>query len=291
MRYFKIATLFVFVMVGIFCGQAAIGDTYDIDLGGGAYGNWPTQWNAISGAADPNDGADTILDFVGDANDACASWAKNASYVFFKFRIQKGDATPADFRDSHFVIIDVVDKTFDTGTQQLVDGDDHKADYGFAWDSKSNDVSAHGLEMMVRDVAASDWDTTRMDDIDHNAGSKLVNDINGNGRTTDGYLRFTNGLSTANFGTTTELEFAVSWSYLETYTDMTEAQFDNQLWRVTLGSLANSTDHNPFTGDIAGGANPASLSTEGFATVPEPASLALVVGGSVMLLFKRRRRS
>jgi hypothetical protein len=99
-----------------------------------------------------------------------------------------------------------------------------------------------------------------MDDIDLQDAQKAINDINGNSRTTDGYLRTIDRVATTNFGETTFVDFAVSWSYLYQYTGLRS----NQLWKVAFASIANATDHNFITGDVSGGASPASLVTEGW---------------------------
>lgn len=160
-------------------------------------------------------------------------------------------------------------------------------DFGFAWDSKSIDTDNHDLEMMVLSTQDNVWNGINMDDLDGSVSKKLVDDINGDGRTTDGYVRTDDGQSTVNFGTTTLMDFAVSWDYLETYTDLTRGQE----WNIALASLANATDHNNLTGDIAGGADPSSLTTIGWAplgVVPEPAVISLMAFSGIGLMLGRR---
>lgn len=123
-----------------------------------------------------------------------------------------------------------------------------------------------------------------MDDLDGSAGQKLANDINGGGRTTDGYIRSVDGQSTTNFGTTSFIDFAVSWSYLETYTDLERGQ----KWNLALGSIANATDHNLINTDIASGAGPDSAITTGWQAVPEPTVISLISLTGVMALIGRR---
>lgn len=245
--------------------------------------DWNVGWQALNGLNDPNDGKGPI-DFVGDSSDAGAYWADNGTYVFFRFRVDVAAVTSTTFRDAHFLLIDVDDYLYGTGF-----GSDDIAlpDFGIVWDSKSNDPSKHGLEMSVLNTTANTWNGINMDDIDGDAGKKLANDINGDGRNTDGYVRTIDGLSTEALGTTTFMDYAVSWDYLETYTDLARGQ----IWRVALASLANATDHNNLTGDIGGGANPADLRTEGWTTlgaVPEPTVISLISVAGLFSLLGRR---
>jgi len=224
----------------------------------GSYANWPTNWVALNALNDPDDGVSPQLDFVGDTTNPGAYYAFNSEYVFFRQRVQAGT-----FSDSHFVLIDLVGQDYNTTTKTLQSGSDGYPDYGFAWDSRSNDPAKHGLEMMVRSTTATYWNGVNMDDIDLDAGKKLTNDINADSRTTDGYVRVIDQQSTAAFGNTTFIDYAVKWSYLQTYTGLTS----NQSWRVAFASIANATDHNNLTADVSGGANPASLTTSGWTPV------------------------
>ena len=157
-------------------------------------------------------------------------------------------------------------------------------DYAFSWDSKSNINDSHGLEMSVHSVNGPTWGISQVDDIDGSDGQKLVNDINGTGRTTDGYVRTTDGQSTVAFGNTTFIDFAVKWSYLETYTNLRS----NQTWSISLASIANATDHNAFNADIGGGAGLSDPISTGWAAVPEPASaLMIAFGGGLIFLVRR----
>jgi hypothetical protein len=238
----------------------------------GNYDAYPTTWTAVNGLNDARDGGATT-DFIGDTANPGFFWADNGDYIFFRFRVDVPTATTSTFRDSHIILIDVQGYLYGSGF-----GTDtpHSPDYGFAWDSKSNDITAHGLEMMVPSILGATWKATKMDDIDGQNAQKGINDINGLGRTTDGYIRSIDGQATTNLGVTTFIDFAVSWSYLNTYTDLTQGQ----TWNITLGSIANATDHNLLTADVAGGANPSSLITQGWDSVtatPEPQA-ALMLG-------------
>jgi hypothetical protein len=238
----------------------------------GSYNGWDAlSWNVISNLNDPDDGTNEQEDFVGDSSNPGAYWADNGTYVFFRFRLDIGTITANTFRDAHFILIDVNDYLYGTGF-----GSDNVGmpDYGFAWDSKSNDPLKHGLEMLHINRTANVWNGINMDDLDGSGGLKLDNDINGAGRTTDGYVRTIDGIETVNFGTTTFMDFAVSWSYLETYTDLARGQN----WRIALASVSAATDHNNLNSDIGGRANPSDSNTLGWTTlgaIPEPATALL----------------
>jgi hypothetical protein len=222
----------------------------------GSYSNWPTTWHPLNTLNDTNDGISAQLDFVGSTTNPAAFYVSTNGYVFFRQRMQAGTA-PA-FSGANFVLINLIG----TNYGMSAGADDGKPDYGFAWDSKSNNNNTHGLEMQVRSSIGATWATTSMTDIDGSIGSKGINDINGNSRTTDGYLRTIDQQSTTNFGVTTFIDFAVSWSYLQTYTGLKS----NQSWRVAFGSLANATDHGAIDGDIAGMVNPTDPITNGWVT-------------------------
>jgi hypothetical protein len=237
----------------------------------GTYANWATTWAAISSGNDASNVVDQTLDFVGDAVNPGLYYANNGSYVFFRMRINADTFSTAS--GAHILLIDVAGY----GTNGI--------DYAFAWDSKSNDNTKHGLEMAVRAKNGPTWGVSQVDDIDGDAGKKLDNDINGSGRTTDGYVRTTDEQSTTAFGNTTFIDFAVSWSYLATYTDLRS----NQTWNVGLASIANATDHNAFNADIGGNANLSDSIVTGWAAIPEPTSVMLVSVVGALGFFIRRR--
>ncbi len=256
----------------------------------GLYDGWDSiSWTAIHSANDPDDGlAKTQLEFVGNTSNPGLYWADNGTYVFFRFRVQVATVTSTTFSDAHFLLIDVDDYLYGTGFGSDIPG---RPDYGFAWDSKSNDNAAHGFEMSVFNTGANTWNGINMTDIDGSPSSKGIYDINGNGRTTDGYVRTVDGQTTDNFGTTTFIDYAVSWSYLETYTDLAHGQ----TWNIALASIGNATDHNNLGssgGDIGGSASPTSSITVGWTTplanVPEPTVMSLISISGLGLLIGRR---
>lgn len=278
-----------FLLISILCCTVSVfGGTIEHI---GSYNGWDDlTWRDISSLNDPNDGIDGTLDFVGDSNDTGAYWADNGSYIFFRFRLDIGTVDDKTFRDSHFLLIDVDDYLYGSG---FGNDDIGLPDFGFAWDSKSNDPDKHGLEMLHISTTDNLWNGINMDDIDGNAGGKGTNDINGEigstgtYRDADGYVRTIDEQGTTAFGSTTLMDIAVSWDYLETYTDLARGQ----TWNVALASLANATDHNNLTGDIGGGANPTNLRTEGWASlgvIPEPTVISLLSLSGLTLLIGRR---
>lgn len=248
----------------------------------GSYGNWPTTWQILPGISDTADtGIAPELDFVGDASNPGIYYADNGTYLFCRMRVNLDTYLAPS--GAHLWLIDVVGAG-NTGI-----------DAAFSWDSKSNNSTSHGLEMSVPSVNGPTWGVTSVDDIDRSNGQKLVNDINGSGRTTDGYVRMTDGQATTNFGASTFIDFAVSWSYLETYTILRKAQ----TWQVNVASISNATDHNQFNADIGNNATPAnsittawsSAMTSGVVTVPEPSGMGLLAVACALGLGFRRRGS
>lgn len=250
--------------------------------------SWPSEWMVMSGMNDVDNGLNEAVDFVGSSASPGGYYSKGADYVFFRQRLDIGSAPAGTFHDAHMILIDVVGSQFDTTSKTLqTGGDTGKPDYGFAWDSKSNSDTSHGLEMMIPSTLGSYWSDLRMADIDGDSGKKGVNDINGSGRTTDGYVRTIDSISTSDFGTTTFIDFAVSWSYLSAYTGLNS----NQTWRIAFASIENATDHNAINSDVGSGASPSSLLTQGFAPmsqVPEPGAFpSLMLAGGLLWLRSR----
>lgn len=239
----------------------------------GSYSGWDSlSWEAINGLNDGRDGVAAEVDFVGDSSNAGAYWTDNGTYVFFRVRVDVGTVDAGTFGDSHLLLIDIDDSL--------------TPDYGFVWDSKSHNENEHGLEMQIANTIGTYWSGTKMDDIDLSAAKKLTNDINGDisGRGYDGYIRTVDGQTTDNFGDTTFIDYAVSWSYLEANTGLAK----EQTWNITLGSIANATDHNNIKTDIAGGVNPSDLTTTGWVAIPEPTVISLLSLSGLAILIGRR---
>lgn len=256
----------------------------------GSYANWTTTWQPFTNGAEiHNVGVDDTLDFVGDITNPGLYWSSSDEYIFFRMRVDAETFTTAT--GAHILLIDIVG----LGNDGI--------DYGFAWDSKSNKNSAHGLEMSVPDPSSTDpWSATLMDDMDGLGGSKGVNDINGDLRNTDGYVRSIDGQAATNFGNTTFIDFAVKWSYLEYFTGDTAYAGDypdsgpglrrGQSWNIAVAGIDNATDHLPFNADVGGGADLTSSTTVGWSSailVPEP-STALMMGLAGFFALSRRKR-
>lgn len=254
----------------------------------GNYANWPIQWTVISSANDPIDsGVAGRLDFIGDNLNPAGYWARDNSYVYVRARVNTSTVGAGTYSDSLLVLIDVAGM----GTANL-------PDYAFAWDSKSGNNASHGLEMGILNTSANTWNGINMKDLDGSSDSKGTNDINGNSRTADGYVRSVDSQSTVNFGTTSFIDYAVSWNYLVSYTGLNS----NQTWSLAFASISSATDHGNLgqNGDISGTANPTSFIsvgwTEPFAAngtvVPEPSTIALLgFGLGALFSCASRRRS
>ncbi|MBN2161842.1 MAG: PEP-CTERM sorting domain-containing protein [Pontiellaceae bacterium] len=240
----------------------------------GSYNNWvqDADWTPLTALNDAQDGmAYGEEDFVGDALDPAFYWADNGSYLFFRMRVYTATADIDTFNGTHTILIDLDNYLYGTGFG--TDSASSQIDFALTWDSK-NAPEEHGFEMSVAGVNATTWSKTKLDDID-GITTKGDNDINGAGRTTDGYIRSVDGQATANFGDTTFVDFAISWNYLTNYTDLAPGQ----TWDIAAATIENAQDHAFLTGDIAGGASPASALSSGWTTVeaiPEPATLVLI---------------
>lgn len=253
--------------------------------------NWMVEWQPIHGLNDGVDaGVDVTLDFVGDSSDATAYYADSGTYLYFRMRLATDTAGTATFSGAHLVMIDLANYIYANGGGGT-NSNGTLPDFAFGWDSKSNDPIKHGLEMLVISTVDNIWNGINFDDLDGSAGQKLAVDINGGGRTTDGYVRTVDTISTQNLGLTTYLDYSVSWNYLETYTDLTRQQFLNGEWTFALGSIANATDHNNLNADIGGGASASDPTTSGFSPIPEPDPNALLLIAITGALILGRRRS
>lgn|GEM_PF-1208469 len=248
----------------------------------GTYTNWPTVWNVVPGLSDPRDvsGSRYWIDFVGDNTYPVAYWAVDSDYVYFRMRV-RGNTTPDNMSDSFFVLIDRVGL-----------GQEEVPEYGFAWDNNipnPNQRDQHGLEMQVLGTLGNAWGGTSMDDIDGSSGQKYANDINGGGRTTDGYVRLTTDVPGGDFGQTMFLDFAVSWWYLTNYTGLAPTQ----QWRIAIASVGNANDHTRLglNGDIVGASvdDPVSTGWSEILNVPEPSFGCF--GGVFLVLWLWRIRS
>lgn len=271
------------VAVALVTVSSALATT--VDQYGGTYANWPTTWIALPDLNDPDDGVADKLDFVGDALDPGAYWAYDDSYVYFRMRMDVGIVSASTYADTLMIMLD-----------QVGVGTPGQPDWFFAWDTQGlktpSQAQDHGLELGVPDVVGSAWNQTRMDDIDGNVAKKLSPpDFAWTGG--DGYIRTIDSVNTTNFGTTTLVDWALSWSYLAANTTLAPYQ----TWRIQFGSIANSTDHNNISTDVAGNHAPGDpgLSFSGAIATPEPGTWALfglgLVGIIAVTRTARRRQA
>jgi hypothetical protein len=242
----------------------------------GTYTNWATTWTPINSLNDPTDQTNDSIDFVGDTTDPVAAYAVNADYYMFRMQIALDTfPTTTPPNNSYFIMIDLPGAT--------------APDYAIAWDAKSNDNTRHGMEMLQYNTGST-WDDLKSEDLDGNSGQKLTVDINGDGRTTDGYLRSIDGITTTNFGAVSWIEFAISKTYIDTYVP---ALSDFDTWNIQFASSANSNDNNKINGDVAGNVsltepiNPDDFTPPSI--VPEPGTFMLMSTGLLGLLGYRRR--
>jgi hypothetical protein len=286
-------------LVVLLGGGGAVCRATEISQYGGVKAVWPTTWTALNNLNDPRDSGGR-LDFVGDVTNPGAYVAMDQDYVYFRMRMDVGTVDSNTYGDALFVFIDNTPLASNP-----------TPDYAFAWDSNGN-AEDHGLEMKVPRPGGPFWKTTRMDDLDEENWSKGPEDINGlisgnTYRTGEGYVRSVDGQATDNFGTTSFLDFAVSWGYLRTHTTLDT----EQSWNVAFGSVANDTDHSFIRKDVAGGAGPDDRVHSGWSgwintgggpsggpepeEVPEPSSLvvlsAVALSSYVARRFRRRQNA
>lgn len=232
------------------------------------FSGWPTNWVAISSLNDPKElsVANARLDFVGDDQNPGAYWSSRGEYFFIRMRVAVSNVTSTTFRDSHWIYIDRVGFTNGAAAANM-------PDYAIAWDSKSNDPTKHGLELMTGTnlSATTYWSQMSLNDIDGNANTKTAPpDFNTTG---DGYIRTIDMRATTNFGYTTFIDFAIKWSFLSANTALTS----NQTWRLQFGSRNDATDHNFPQDDIAGGFSPNSVVTNSWANTMTPHTLGTIM--------------
>jgi hypothetical protein len=262
----------ILVIQGFFPNTTGIAGTVDHV---GSYSNWATTWQPLSNGTDAASAVDSTLDFVGDLTNPGLYWSSSDEYIFFRMRVNAETFTTNSASGAHILLIDVVGAG-NTGI-----------DYGFSWDSKSNDNTKHGLEMSIPATNGPTWGASQMDDLDGLGGSKGTNDINGDSRTTDGYVRSIDGQVTTNFANTTFIDYAVKWSYLEAHTTLRK----NQTWNIAAASIANATDHNAFNADVSGAELEDSISVGwSSANVVPETSTTLMIGLTCLMGAVLRRR-
>lgn len=250
------------------------------------------NWTALgNGLNEPISGTGNQLDFVGNSSNPGLYYADQDGYVFFRMRVSVAT----------FPLLTggvVVNGAYVLGIDKDQNG---SIDYGFSWDAKNGDSATHGLEMSILGtpnpiLSTTTWSNVKMDDIDGGAGSKGIYDINGNSRTTDGYVRTTDSIAevtTSALGTTTFIDFAVSWNYLSTDCKSTAGTLyglgSDRIWNVSAATINNATDHGALDYDIMGAApGDLVLSSGAWSGLPEPTNA--LVGLLVVAGLLRRRR-
>jgi hypothetical protein len=225
--------LLLFVVLFAVQARAAVVDL----LGNKA--SWTTSWTPVTGVSDgKGDFGSAKVDLVGDASDPLAYWGKDASHAYFRFRLATGTVSGASDFDgsSYFVFINKAGSS-----------PDHYPQYAISWDGQQN----HYLELnTVPTTTYTTWSQLDVEDHDGNRGQKLADDINGGGRTTDGYARVVDQQSTAAFGPTTFFEIAISWDYLSS---QNTGLAPDQTWRLAFGTLNSASEHAGPKADVAGG--------------------------------------
>ncbi len=254
--------------------------------------NWLVPWQAIQDLDDPKEtGMTGEFDFVGDAQDAGAYWASTEDYFFFRMRLAySGTVALGTIQGAHLLMIDLAGYDYPTTAGSNTNGT--LPDFAIAWDSKSNNPATHGLEMCVLNTRANTWNGINMKDLDNSNGQKTLLDINGDGRTGEGYVQTVDGLVTTNLGTTILIQYAVSWAYLEANTPLSKTQLEAGQWKFALGSIQGATDHNNINVDMAGGISITDQTTEGWVSpIPEPRVAWLIGFGFVGIAMRRSRNS
>lgn len=222
------------------------------------FSGWPTNWVSIPSLNDPKElsAANARVDFVGDTSNPGAYWSSNSNYFFIRVRVAVSNVISTTFHDSHWIYIDRIGYSNGAAAPNM-------PDYALVWDSKSNDSTAHGLELSTGTnlSATTYWSQLALSDIDGNSNQKISPpDI---GLTGDGYLRTIDMQPTTNFGYTTFIDFAVKWSFIAANTALNT----NQHWRLQFGSRNDANDHNFPQDDIAGGFSPSSVVTSSYSAV------------------------
>lgn len=262
-----------------------------------SYPDWPNFTAAVPGLDSPIIPGTSYphLDFVGDSAEPVLYHASDSQYVYFRVRVHFSGTvqtgTGGTFHDTIWLYFDI------SGWGN----EDGSPDYAVAWDSKGN-VNSHGLELLLPGgPLPSTWAEMATTDIDEQSGQKLSPpDFNTSG---DGYLRTVDGVATANFGTTTFVDFAIRWSYLsQSYNGGPLTNLaQGQTWRVALASVHDQTDHALPNVDVAGASLSDSPALRGWSRefvagdsgleVPEtPVGISVLFGLLMMLAVGARAR-
>lgn len=291
----KCRTPGVLVLLGLLSGIAAgysANGAVIVAFTGNSLSEWPASWISVEGVEDvAGDSALSDRDLIGDSSFTTIARAADDTYVYFQTRLNLPSAPtqPTDWNGAFFLLIDKVGY-----------GTDGTPDYSFSWDSRANaaQYSNHALELQVFGSAASTWGSVAMADIDGNPAAKVEPDfVYGGpmayGRTIDGQPN--PGLGA---GSSTLIQYAITWSHLETYTQLRRAD----TWRVQAAWVDNRNDHGTLAAavDFAGGVTSGTdLLTSGawsqpFQAVPEPRlastclATILLLSAAAVAVFHRR---
>ena len=249
------AALFA-LLGGAAVAQAGVFYHYPDD-GTTAYGVWPTdsQWTPISVESEGYKGSSSVIDFVGNATYPGMYTCVANGYWYFRVRVAySGDVVAGTFNGNTVMVL-------------LDPNGDADPDWAFAWDREGGGGDAdkqHGLEMQVFNSSSSIWNNVRMQDYDGNSGQKLVppdiarvtSPTTGN----QGYIRTVDHQSTATWGDTTFIDYAIKQSYLETYKTSGPSTFPSitlpqvgTSYYVQVASISGANDHNFVNFDVGRG--------------------------------------
>lgn len=297
------------------------GTTYRAD---NFWANQTINWNVLNnvntgyktGSSSPE------ITFVGSTQSPGSYFAVNNDYVFFRVRTKyTGTVSTATFSDTVMCMINV--NNYNYTNPSSITNNSTSPDFAFSWDSKSNDITKHGLEMQAIDKTAGPWNAIQFQDLDtwgnqnilptpplsyapQSASTKFSFETAPKGpdfgvHNGDGFVRTIDGVSyiytdTNNqqqTTTSTFIDFAISKAYL---TNIAPPIINNPSWQIQFGAIANATDHNAIgnNGDVAGGATLTDMTYSGTIqsnvnTVPEP-STYLLLGISLGTVAWCRRR-
>jgi hypothetical protein len=174
----KSGLIAVFFLAGLSAAVGAVQTWYgpaEGPVSGWGNGTDSIAWTAMPSLNSPVNPALSTkgqLDFVGDSSNPGFYTAQDASYLFFRMRVDfGGTVTGTTFSGAHLLFIDVVGWNYPTN------GVTDKPDFSIAWDSKSNDPVKHGMEMQIPPanlIQATTWGQVQMDDIDGSGGQKIA---------------------------------------------------------------------------------------------------------------------
>ena len=259
-----VALLLAVAALGAVAQGARAAEEYKTWFGPAGF-TWPADsaWRTLNSNAEDDDlaSAYSMIDFVGSSQYPGLYTYNDGTYVYFRLRVAyTGTTANLSYKDTVWVMLN------STGSSSSA------PNYAFAWDTNATN---HGLEMQKLKTGAgtNPWNGINFEDVDEQMGQKIVPpDINSSGQ---GYVRTVTGVSVTSPGwntsatTCTYIDFAVSWSYLATYSTQTYVDppgvyvgplpQQGTSWYVQIGSLAGGNDHSNVGTDVGGGYTPTSV--------------------------------